>query len=134
MLYRATQLENCLAPAWISFYSNAKEVDEVTALMLQFAVNHPCGAGHFPGNPIVPGALLLDEVLTCIATNLDIDGLAWRIKSAKFPQSVRPGDIVHINYTYAADGEIRFECTVSNSKVMSGIASSPPVATESLPL
>jgi len=106
----------------------------VTALMLQFAVNHPCGAGHFPGNPIIPGALLLDEVLTCIATDLDIDDWTWRVKSAKFPQSVRPGDLVHINYTRAANGEIRFECTVSNSKVMSGIASSHPATTESLPL
>jgi len=105
----------------------------VTALMLQFAVNHPCGAGHFPGNPIIPGALLLDEVLTRIATDLDIDGWAWRVKSAKFPQSVRPGDIVHINYTQTANGEIRFECTVSNCKVMSGIASGHPVTNESLP-
>ncbi len=103
----------------------------MTELMLQFAVNHPSGAGHFPGNPIIPGALLLDEVLTCIATDLDIDGSAWRVKSAKFPQSVRPGDTVHINYTRAANGEIRFECTVANSKVMSGIASSHPVTTES---
>lgn len=106
----------------------------MTALMLQFAVNHPCCAGHFPGNPIIPGALLLDEVLTCIATDLNIDGWAWRVKSAKFPQSVKPGEIVHIDYTQTANGEIRFECTVSNSKVMSGIASGYAVTTESSPL
>lgn len=106
----------------------------MTALTLQFSANHPCGAGHFPGNPIIPGALLLDEVLTCIATDLEIDGRAWRVKSAKFPRPVRPGDIVHINYTQTANGEIRFECTVSNSKVMAGIASGHPVTTESLPL
>ena len=103
----------------------------MTKLMLQFSANHPSGAGHFPGNPVIPGALLLDEVLTCIATDLDIDGRSWRVKSAKFPQSVRPGDLVHINYTRATNGEIRFECTVSDNKVMSGIASSHPVATES---
>lgn len=106
----------------------------MTALMLKFALNHPCGAGHFPGNPIIPGALLLDEVLSCIATNLESDGCPWQVKSAKFPQSVRPGDTVHIDYTLAANGEIRFECSVSNNKVMSGIASSHPVASESLPL
>jgi 3-hydroxyacyl-[acyl-carrier-protein] dehydratase len=105
----------------------------MTALTLQFAVNHPCSAGHFPGNPIIPGALLLDEVLTRIAIDLDIDGWSWRVKSAKFPQSVRPGDAVHINYTGTANGEIRFECTVSNSKVMSGIASLHPVTPEGLP-
>jgi 3-hydroxyacyl-[acyl-carrier-protein] dehydratase len=106
----------------------------VTALMLQFSANHPCGAGHFPGNPIIPGALLLDEVLASIATDLDIDGWSWRVKSAKFPQAVRPGDLVHINYTRAANGEIRFECSVSNNKVMSGIAVNSPVAIEGFPL
>ena len=106
----------------------------MTALMLQFAANHPCGAGHFPGNPIIPGALLLDEVLGCIATDLNIDSPGWQVKSAKFPQPVRPGDTVHINYTRAANGEIRFECAVSDSKVMSGIASTRPLASEGLPL
>ena len=106
----------------------------MAALMLQFAVNHPCGAGHFPGNPIIPGALLLDEVLTRIATDMAIGDGPWRVKSVKFPRSVRPGDTVHINYTQTANGDIRFECTVSDSKVMSGIASSHPVTTESLPL
>lgn len=85
----------------------------MTALMLQFAENHPCGAGHFPGNPIIPGALLLDEVLTRIATDMDIGGGPWRVKSAKFPRPVRPGDIVHINYTQTANGDIRFECRKS---------------------
>lgn len=106
----------------------------MTTLMLQFAENHPCGAGHFPGNPIIPGALLLDEVLTRIATDMDIGGGPWRVKSAKFPRPVRPGDIVHINYTQTANGDIRFECTVSDNKVMSGIASSHHATTESLPL
>ncbi len=106
-------------------------------LELQFAANHPCGAGHFPGNPIIPGALLLDEALACIAENLACNDLAWngvwQVKSAKFPQPVRPGDTVHINYTQTANGEIRFECTVSGNKVMSGIATGLPLAVEGLP-
>jgi 3-hydroxyacyl-[acyl-carrier-protein] dehydratase len=114
-------------PACMSFYSNAAETDQVTGLVLQFAVNHPCGAGHFPGNPIIPGALLLNEVLSCIADSLGNNDLVsnwtWQVKSAKFPQPVRPGDTVHVNYSQTANGEIRFVCTVSNHKVMSGIAS-----------
>ena len=30
------------------------------------AVSHPALAGHFPDNPIVPGALLLSEVLRAV--------------------------------------------------------------------
>ena len=109
-------------------------IDNVTELTLQFSANHPCGAGHFPGNPIIPGALLLNEVLICIADNLALDNPMWQIKSAKFPQPVRPGDTLHINYAMTANGEIRFECTVSNNKVMSGIACGQPLAVESSPL
>ncbi len=46
----------------------------MAALMLQFAASHPCGAGHFPGNPVIPGALLLDEVLNRIAADLAVEG------------------------------------------------------------
>ena len=94
----------------------------VSELVLHFAEDHPCGAGHFPGNPIIPGALLLHAVLSRIASTLDLHDPSWQIKSAKFPQSARPGDTVHITYTQASNGEIRFACTVSGSNVLSGVA------------
>ena len=103
-------------------------------LKLNFPADHPCGVGHFPGNPIIPGALLLDEVLASIGASLAINGAAWHVKAAKFPQPARPGDAVHINYTQAPNGEIRFECTVSGNVVLSGIASSHTIVTESLSL
>jgi len=102
--------------------------------MFQFPASHPCGAGHFPGNPIIPGALLLDEALACIAADLAIDGAVWSIKSAKFPQPARPGDVVHASYTLATSGEIRFECAVSGIKVLSGIARNLAVASAGLTL
>ena len=102
----------------------------MAVLALQIAEDHPCGAGHFPGNPIIPGALLLQEVLTCIADNLTQEGwvqiapgqMLWQIKSAKFPQSVRPGDSVQIHYTQTSPDVIRFECHVLQRTVLSGIA------------
>ena len=103
----------------------------MAALALQIAKDHPCGAGHFPGNPIIPGALLLQQVLACIADNLTQGGsgqnglgqILWQIKSAKFPQSVRPGDTVKISYTHTSPDVIRFECHVLHRTVLSGIAS-----------
>ena len=38
-----------------------------TELSLNFPATHPVFAGHFPGHPMVPGALLLDAVLHAIA-------------------------------------------------------------------
>jgi len=101
----------------------------VTELMFQFDASHPCGVGHFPGNPIIPGALLLDEALARIAADLSIQNAIWHVKSAKFPQAARPGDTVLASYSLASGGEVRFECTVSGKKVLSGIARNPHVAT-----
>ena len=97
----------------------------MTGALLQFAVNHPCAAGHFPGNPIIPGALLLDEVLAVIGRQMGVEKGIWHVKSAKFPQPVRPGDAVIIDYTHTTGGEIRFDCSVSGRKVLSGAASYP---------
>jgi len=76
---------------------------------LRFDVNHPSAAGHFPGNPIIPGALLLDEVVRAIA-----DGEAGdiAIRSVKFLLPVRPGDGVELQWERDADGETRFECRI----------------------
>ncbi len=43
------------------------------AFAFQFSVAsaHPALPGHFPGNPIVPGVLLLDHVLTGVTTELN---------------------------------------------------------------
>ncbi|HEY0666090.1 MAG TPA: hypothetical protein VGD24_08495 [Gallionella sp.] len=100
----------------------------MTEAILKFASDHPCGAGHFPGNPIIPGALLLDGALAAIAEQQDAGGGVWQVKSAKFPQPVRPGDTVRIEYTQTPAGEIRFECSVTGVKVLSGTAIRRPPA------
>jgi 3-hydroxymyristoyl/3-hydroxydecanoyl-(acyl carrier protein) dehydratase len=75
-----------------------------------FSPDHPTAAGHFPGDPIIPGALLLDEVLLAIAA--DEGGItgACCIRSAKFLRPVRPGDRLVIRWQGDAAGETRFEC------------------------
>ena len=95
----------------------------VTVLTLNFAQNHPTGAGHFPGNPIIPGALLLAETLRTIAEANHLDIASCTIKSAKFQHPVRPGDCVEIEYTYSAHLQIDFICTVAGTKVLSGAVS-----------
>ena len=47
------------------------------------AADHPAFAGHFPGMPILPGAVLLDEVLRIIERDLGIDLTQWQLASAK---------------------------------------------------
>jgi len=95
----------------------------MNTLSLTFAANHPVGAGHFPGNPIVPGALLLAEVVHCIARAEAADFSACNIKAAKFPAPARPGDTVDIEYSRTAQGSLEFRCAVNGNQVLSGVLS-----------
>jgi 3-hydroxymyristoyl/3-hydroxydecanoyl-(acyl carrier protein) dehydratase len=59
------------------------------------AAEHPCLPGHFPGNPLVPGVVLLEQVA---------DGLrAWRgqrlarVVEAKFVAPLLPGETAELS-------------------------------------
>ena len=78
------------------------------SLEVRFAIDHPTAAGHFPGNPIIPGAVLLDEVLQAVAGTGDVE--RWIIRSAKFLQPVRPGEAIMIRWEPDPEGRARFEC------------------------
>jgi 3-hydroxyacyl-[acyl-carrier-protein] dehydratase len=78
------------------------------SLEICFSACHPTAAGHFPGNPIIPGAVLLDEVLDAVAGDRGDGG--WAIPSAKFLHPVRPGDRLLVRWEQRPGGEIRFEC------------------------
>jgi 3-hydroxyacyl-[acyl-carrier-protein] dehydratase len=78
------------------------------SLEVRFAVDHLTAAGHFPGNPIIPGAVLLDEVLQAVAGTSGLE--RWIIRSAKFLQPVRPGEAITIRWEPDPAGQTRFEC------------------------
>ena len=63
----------------------------------RFAPDHPTAAGHFPGNPIIPGALLLDSVISAIA-KVEAIGTPYELRAVKFLRPVRPGDRLRIEW------------------------------------
>jgi 3-hydroxyacyl-[acyl-carrier-protein] dehydratase len=75
---------------------------------VQFPANHPAAKGHFPGNPIIPGAFLLDEVIKEVIG----DGGTVMIQSAKFFRPVRPGESIILRWE-TRRGEIVFECVMA---------------------
>jgi len=79
------------------------------AIEIAFAEDHPTRAGHFPGNPIIPGALLLDTVL--LAVTGEVGSPSCVIRSVKFLRPVRPGDRIRIEWDRAG-AEIHFECAL----------------------
>ena len=64
-------------------------IDEATCEMpLRIAPTHPSLPGHFPGDPIVPGVVLLDHVAAC----LERAGFALvKLGAVKFLAPLRPG-------------------------------------------
>lgn len=58
---------------------------------LSVPVEHGCFAGHFPGNPIVPGALLIQWLLQALRQHLSTQDIV-AISSIKFAAPLKPGD------------------------------------------
>jgi 3-hydroxyacyl-[acyl-carrier-protein] dehydratase len=77
----------------------------MTQASLRFPGSHPAFAGHFPGAPMVPGALLLAEALA--ALGLARAGL--EIASAKFLRPVGPDALVDVFCEPAGAGVQRLE-------------------------
>jgi len=78
---------------------------------LHVPTDHPAFAGHFPGQPLLPGVSLLAEVLEAVLADPALAasvGAAPRITSAKFLAPVRPGAhlVVRLERT---DRALRFE-------------------------
>ena len=85
-----------------------------------FPSDHAAAQGHFPGNPIIPGALLLSEALHAIETSLGEDLCPYQIRSAKFIRPVRPGECVSIDFSRRDEKRISFSCKVGLTLVLAG--------------
>jgi 3-hydroxymyristoyl/3-hydroxydecanoyl-(acyl carrier protein) dehydratase len=68
--------------------------------------------GHFPGNPIIPGAVLLRTIVGIVAA--DDRMICCEIRSARFLHPVRPGDRLTIGWEEKTAGEIGFTCSTGS--------------------
>ena len=74
---------------------------------------HPSFAGHFPGAPLLPGVVLLSEVLEALLSQAPsafrLSGSA-RLGAVKFLAPVRPGASLEIRFEAPGPGQrLRFE-------------------------
>jgi 3-hydroxymyristoyl/3-hydroxydecanoyl-(acyl carrier protein) dehydratase len=83
-------------------------------------VDHPAFPGHFPGTPILPGAMLLDIALHAIAAATGISLDICEISSVKFLSPACPGDELVIQQILSASGTIRFDIAAGMRKIASG--------------
>jgi acyl-coenzyme A synthetase/AMP-(fatty) acid ligase/3-hydroxymyristoyl/3-hydroxydecanoyl-(acyl carrier protein) dehydratase len=90
---------------------------------LRIAKDHAAFAGHFPGFPVLPGAVLLDEALHQIERSRALDLTRWRIAATKFLATVRPGDALTLEHSATAEGTIRFAIRNAGRAVACGTLS-----------
>ena len=94
-----------------------------TVTDIQIPRDHPAFAGHFPGTPIVPGVMLLDEALDVIARELGLTLQRCTLAAVKFKSVVRPGQQVTLRFEVSAPGNVRFEIEFAGQQVASGALS-----------
>jgi 3-hydroxymyristoyl/3-hydroxydecanoyl-(acyl carrier protein) dehydratase len=85
----------------------------VSDARLSFPASHPAFAGHFPGAPMVPGALLIAAALDA----LGLGGAGTVIASAKFLHPVQPDAQVAVRRI----GATRIELSVAGRLVASAV-------------
>lgn len=85
--------------------------------VLDIPNDHPAFTGHFPGQPIVPGVVLLDRAQRIIeaACAVTISGIAV----AKFHNPAVPGENLWLDYDIN-DGGVRFEIRCDARKIADG--------------
>jgi 3-hydroxymyristoyl/3-hydroxydecanoyl-(acyl carrier protein) dehydratase len=92
-----------------------------TELRFAIAPDHPAFAGHFPGSPLLPGALLLDEIVRRLPRPpFSLNG-TLRLTRVKFRRPVLPGTSLQLRYEWLAGG-VAFRVEDGQGVVADGVA------------
>ncbi len=95
----------------------------MSSASMQIAHDHPAFAGHFPGQPLLPGVLLLAQVLEAALADPALAGrigAAPRLSNAKFLSPVRPGDRIELSFDAASNARLGFEVRCGGRVAASG--------------
>lgn len=86
----------------------------------QVPADHPAFAGHFPGHPIVPGVVLLDQVLQRAQAQRGGPAQGWQVLQAKFLSPCGPQDVLCIALREGPRGALAFTVRTGDRDVASG--------------
>jgi 3-hydroxyacyl-[acyl-carrier-protein] dehydratase len=85
------------------------------------SADHPSLPGHFPGTPIVPGVVILDEILAAL-TEWRGDSHVTAIRAVKFLAPLKPQQPFTICLSAGQDtqDEVDFSCRVDDRVIVEG--------------
>lgn len=97
---------------------------------MKIATNHASLAGHFPGNPVVPGVILLDEVICAARAHLPSPVRVTGMPSVKFLAPLAPGAEFDIVFAARGADRLGFEVRRGAEKVAEGVLTYETARTE----
>lgn len=86
---------------------------------IHISADHPALAGHFPGRPIVPGVVLLDEALAAAEHLLGRSVSLAGLTQAKFVRPLLPEQLATLALTHL-ERELRFEIVLGEERIAQG--------------
>lgn len=81
--------------------------------------NHPCLTGHFPGNPIVPGMVILEWVIAEVQSRLRRPVRLNKIPVVKFLKPLCPDQAIEIKLD-GDDLRVHFRCETGGALIAHG--------------
>lgn len=98
-------------------------------MLFRIAADHPSLAGHFPGNPVVPGVVLLDHIF--VAAKIAMPTYRIRgIRKLKWLQPVLPEKNCEVQWAVVRESQeresqeresqVRFVCLCEGERAVEG--------------
>ena len=88
---------------------------------LRIDPGHPALAGHFPGAPVLPGVVLLDETVRALERTAGAAQTRWTVAAAKFLKPVLPGETLILECEPLPNGSVRFAVSSGGRPVANGV-------------
>jgi len=85
-----------------------------------FNADHPALAGHYPGHPVVPAALILCEVMETMRGSGVKDVEFLGMPTVKFFSPLRPGEPLTVELVPQGDTSMDFTCMVGIRMIATG--------------
>ncbi len=99
---------------------SASNVKTVMQCHLSVDSNHPAKPGHFPGQAIVPGVLIIESVLDYAKTILPATEIIATIKSVKFHRVLKFGVTYQLLLTRSTPKRLCFSCVANDQLIAEG--------------